>query len=208
MLPGFGSAEILHGIYPLDDLAAVKKKFPNARFTKLAPAWLKEDQAMLKMVGDGFPGELILVFADDRPMFKQWVSANCNDPVQQSAESTCTSRKRLALQSDDDALTISWVRWVPVQPIPFERYRSKYGEPSKMDFDNDMVPTAEWESVALSAQLSDDKKFVQFVTTAFTRSEQRVAWLRVFNFVPEYLKDSSSEPSPSRPPKGKLQKQL
>lgn len=87
-------------------------------------------------------------------------------------------------QGDDTGLTINWVRWIPDNPIPLERYKSKYGQPTECGFsDGDLTPFCRWKEKALYATLSDDKKTVFQVDTSFTRDEykkaytQRLGWL-------------------------------
>lgn len=205
-------AEILHGVLPLDSLKEVKQKFPNAQFTRLKPAWVTEDEAFFRMSGSGFVGELYLDFSDERPSAKKSIAKLCSDSSDTPPESLCGIYSTLASQSDDEALSINWVRWVPPQAIPIQRYRSKYGEPTRIDFSKDtMEPEAHWDTIALDAGLSDDQKMVIKVETIFSRSERRQAYLRKYGFVPEFLKDSASPPSPSndksKPQAGKAKKQ-
>jgi hypothetical protein len=201
----FCRAEILHNVYPLDDLRDIKQKYPNALFTRVRAAWVTEGEAFFKMTGQGFVGALYLAFSDGRPSAKQYLENNCRTdstaPARTEAvETLCQLNKKWAERSEDEALSINWVRWAPDQPIPFERYRSRYGEPTQIDFDsNTMVPQAYWKAVDLRANLSDDKKFVLTVETTFTNSEVRQAWLRRFGFIPESLKPSP-EDSPVKEP--------
>ena len=199
--PCLCTAEILHDVFPYDDLKSIKQKYPNAQFNRVNAAWVTPDQAFFKMTGRGFSGELFLAFNDFRPMYKKYVAEKCTFD---STEESCQPQRTLAKEADDDALTINWVRWVPPSGLPLERYRSKYGEPSKFDFDkNTMEPTAYWIDADLTAKLSDDRKFVIYVETSFTRSEMRQAHLRRYGFVPDFLK----EELPSSPPREKAKTQ-
>lgn len=201
LLPAIASAEILHGVFLLDSLKAVKQKYPNGQFSRVNSAWVTEAEAFYQMTGTGFPGTLFVAFNDVRPLFKKNLAEKCGEPISDQMAESCKSNRSLANQNEDDALSVKWVRWVPAQPIPLERYMSKYGEPTKFGFDKDtMIPYAQWDTAALSAELSDDKKMVLFVTTSFTRSETRAAWLRTVGFVPDFLKD---EPTPKVPPEQK-----
>ncbi len=194
------SAEILQGVFPLDDLKDIKLKYPNGQFQRINAAWVTPDQAFIQLSGRGFPGELFLAFFDERAKAKKYVADKCVDTSTLPVDPLCQLHKWVASRSDEDALTIDWVRWVPAQGIPFERYRSKYGEPTKVDFDNNtMIPFAYWDAAELRANLSDDKKLVLSVETAFTRSEIRQAWLRKHGWVPDALKD----PQPATPGIGK-----
>ena len=212
LVPAIASAEILHGVYFFDTLKAVKEKYPNGQFGRVKAAWVTEAEAFYQMTGTGFPGTLFVAFTDSRPANKKYLAENCGEPISDDNAAGCKIVRSIANENDDDALQVKWVRWAPAQPIPLERYRSKYGEPTKIDFENDtMTPYARWDTVALDARLSDDKKMVLYITTAFTRSETRAAWLRTVGFVPEFLKD---EPTPKVPleqkdkPKAPLKKTL
>ncbi len=185
--PCLCAAEILHDVFPYDDLKSIKQRYPNAQFSRINAAWVTPDQAFFKMTGQGFSGELFLAFNDFRPMYKKYVAEKCTFD---STEESCQPQRTLAKEADDDALTINWVRWVPPLGLPLERYRSKYGEPSKLDFNKDtMEPNAYWSAAALLAILSDDRKSVLYVETTFTRAEMRQAYLRRYGFVPDSLKD-------------------
>jgi hypothetical protein len=210
LMPPSALAEIIHEVRPFDKLGEIKERFPNAVFVKVNAAWVTADQAFIKMTGQGFPGTLYIAFSDSRPFNRNFVSENCNPPSATN-ERLCELNSKWAAEPDAIALSTSWVRWVPDNPIPLQRYISKYGEPTKIDFENDtLVPYAYWEKNALNATLTDDKKMVTMVSSAFTRAEQREAWQRTAGFVPDYLKDQN-EPSPEKPaskPKATQQKAL
>lgn len=189
-IPFISNAEILHGIFPLQSLQNIKANYPYGRFTRVNAAWVTEAEAFYSMTGEGFPGTLYLAFEDGRPRQKKVVAEKCVGDSPSMSAGVCEIFQKLANSPDDTALTINWVRWVPPQPIPYERYRSKYGEPTMVSFnDNTMKPNAFWEKVNLRADLADDNKSVLSVTTNFSRSELRAAWLRIGEFVPDDLKD-------------------
>ena len=190
-------AEILHGIGPYDTLADVKKRYPNATFTTVSAAWVKRDERFVAMQGTCFPGALRLLFDDSRPLFRD-IERDCLEKAasDQDAVAKCKQLWGPVISEDDDhALSIRWVRWVPPAAIPLTRYKSKYGEPLVEFSNEDMTPIATWPSVALSAQLSDDKQNVLYVDTAFTRAERRSAWLRRYGTLPPSLADDADEQS-------------
>ena len=193
------SAEILHGVFPLDTLKVIKGKYPNARFERVNAAWVTEDEAFFKMTGKGFPGTLYVAFNDTRPTRKREFAEKCMFPAQ-TVDASCTFKKKLSEDTDDDALRTKWVRWIPSTAIPLERYRSKYGEPTFEFAQDTMAPTALWKSVGLSANLSDDKNFVLSVETQFSLAEIRAVWIRDIGFVPDFLKDEPTPTERTRPP--------
>jgi hypothetical protein len=202
------SSEVLQGVLPLSSFGKIKKDFPNGRFERVKAAWVKEDEAFYSMTGDGFPGRLYLAFDDSRPYWRQFVKdAPPESPEASASEVESNAQFRqwaqgLANQPDDDALTISWVRWVPSTPIPMERVKGKYGEPTKCDFDPaDFSPFCSWEARSLSAQTTDDRKSVVFFTARFTRGELRAAYKAKGSYVPDWLKEDVPSSPAKVPPK-------
>lgn len=201
------AAEVLHGVEPLSSLGDIKKSFPNGKFERVPAAWVKEDQAFFSMTGKGFPGKLYLAFDDSRIHWRGVLSDFPPDPPDDPelpasfAEASNNVRQRireLAYKAEDDALMINWVRWVPDVPIPIERVRAKFGDPSKCDFDAaDFTPVCTWESRVLRAQMSDDRKSVEFFTAGFTKAEYRAAYKSRGREIPEGLKEE--QPAPRKP---------
>lgn len=200
------SAEVLQGIQPLSSFGAIKKDFPNGRFERVKAAWVKENEAFYSMKGDGFPGTLYLAFDDSRPYWREFVKGMPPDSPEDSAseaESNANYRKwadGLAHQSDEEALTISWVRWVPLNQIPMERVKAKYGEPSKCDFEpDDFSPFCSWDSRSLKVKTTDDRKSALFFTAGFTKNEFRAAYKAKGSFMPDWLKEDASTPAKQVP---------
>lgn len=199
------SAEVLHGVQPLSTFGKIKADFPNGRFQRVKAAWVKEHEAFYSMTGDGFPGMLYLLLDDSRPFWRDYAKSlppDSPDDAASDGSDKVFGRKWAegqANESDDAALTIRWVRWVPAAPIPMERVKAKYGEPTRCDFDPaDFSPFCSWESRSLSAQTTDDRKSVVFFTAGFTRNELRAAYKLKGSYMPEWLKDDA--PTAATPP--------
>jgi hypothetical protein len=144
---------------------------------------------MYQFTGSGLSGTIIVKFEDGRPNYKKQLEANTN-------EARTAFLQRVANESDEDALMVSWVRWIPDAPIPLQRLVAKYGPQEKAGFsDENYQPYREWERKGVSAYLSDDEKNVVRIDFAFTKDEQRKAWLKKYQFVPEWLKE---EPAPAK----------
>ena len=196
------SAEILQGVEPLSSLGEIKARFPNGRFERVRAAWVKDDQAFFSMIGEGFPGKLMLVFDDSRPFWRGVLNdlppaaPDLPASLADASNDTRNHIRELAFKPEDDALVINWVRWVPAAPIPMERVRAKFGDPSKCDFDAaDFSLVCTWESRALLAQMSDDRKSVEFFTTGFTKTELRSAYKSRGREIPAWLsKEEDSAP--------------
>lgn len=191
-------AEILHGVQPLSEFGEIKESFPNGRFQRVKAAWVKEEEAFYSMTGDGFPGTLYLLFDDERPFWREYLESLSADAPEDTAsevsEKTFTRNlvKEKATQSEERALTIRWVRWVPAAPIPMERVKAKYGEPSKCDFDPaDFAPFCSWDSRLLSVQTTENRRFALFLTASFTKGELRAAYRAKGRAIPPWLKDDA-----------------
>ncbi len=192
------SAEVLHGVRPLSTFGEIKADFPNGRFERVKAAWVKDDEAFYSMAGTGFPGKLYLFFDDSRPSWRAMVESmpvGGADEVAADDSDKEFGRKWLeaqAAQPDETALTIRLVRWAPIAPIPMERVKAKYGEPTKCDFDSeDFSPFCLWESRSLTAKTTNDKKSVFLFTAGFTKNELRVAYKAKGSYMPEWLKEEA-----------------
>lgn len=207
LTPALCSAEILQNIEPLDTLGDIKLKYPNAALTRVKAAWVTEDQDFFKLTGQGFPGELFIAFSDGRPNLRKLAKVTKKRMEEQGPDASSLvldMQEKFANESDDDALNVQWVRWAPPSPIPLERYKSKYGEPSKCDFTNDtMQPYCEWSTRGILVKLSDDRKLVFFVEASFTIAEQRAAYQKRGWDVPLELKEEVPSKKPTANVDGK-----
>ncbi len=187
LFSSLANAEIYHGIEPFFSLGEVKSLFPTATVKKLEPAWAQPEDALYQFTGKGINGSIVVYFMDFRPKFKKDLEQN-TDP-----ENFAVLQK-LSQESDEDSLTVFSVRWVPDDVIPVQRLITKYGKDSKTAFDGEYRPYREWESKGVTANLSDDEKFVRSIEYSFTKSEKRQAHLKKYNFIPEHLKEDENKP--------------
>jgi hypothetical protein len=179
-------AESYRGIGPLDNLGDVKTRFPNAKVEKLSPGWAQSTDALYEFTGVGLSGSIIVKFDDYRPNWKEMAE---KDPTSKNAE----FYQNLSNQSDEEAMSVSWVRWVPSTRIPLKRLILKYGKPEHSGFsDVDYQPYRSWDKKGVTASLSDDEKYVDQIDFDFTREEYRKAYLEKYKFVPDWLKDKKS----------------
>jgi hypothetical protein len=171
-------AELYQGIGPLDTLADLKKKYPNATFVKMNPAWAQEHDVMYQIKGSGISGTIIVKFYDGRPNWRA-----------RSQEATDEKQKalyqRLANAPDDDVM-VEWVRWLSSVPFPVERLITKYGKPDKSGFtDDDYQPYKEWTQKGIFVRLSDDGKMVLAVDFTHTKKEVDAAIQRMLEEQPK-----------------------
>lgn len=164
------SAEVCQGIKPYMKLEHVKKKFPRATYKKVFPVWLEEQNAAYEVAGLGISGKIIIFFHDYRP-WNQMMMERATDNVSKSFW------KPLVAQSDDKALVVSWIIWIPVAPFPAERLITTYGKPTRKDYTkDDAMPFMMWESRGVLAYLTDDGKKILGIECTFTPKEMEDAW--------------------------------
>lgn len=201
--PNLAYAEIYQDIRPFDTLGDLKAKFPHAEFEKKYPAWAKDTDAMYSITGAGLSGTITVKFDDIRPFNKKRlnfliaekerreslenqenIKANKNnynllDPQtysQSELETEIELFQTIVNETDETALTVSWVRWIPTNIIPLGNFIVKYGKPDKSGFsDDDMKPYNSWNRGIL-VTLSDDGKNVLIVEYAFTDEEYANDW--------------------------------
>jgi len=168
------SAEIYRGIGSMSTLGDVKKLFPGATFNKIHPAWANEYDAMYSVTGKGIQGTIVIKFDDNRPSYKKMMEQATDNKMGEFW-------RGLAEDSEDNSLSVSWVRWVPDAPFLVDRLITKYGKPEISDFSSqDFKPFKEWKSRGISADLTDDGKKVVNIDFTFTEKERKDAWKAKF----------------------------
>jgi len=171
-------AELYQGIGPLDTLADIKKKYPNATFTKKAPAWAQETDVMYEIKGRGISGTIIVKFYDGRP--------NWRVRAQEATDEKQKALYQRLTNSPDDEVIADWVRWLPDIPFPVERMITKYGKPDKSGFtDDDYQPYKEWTQKGVFVRLSDDGKKVLVIDFTHTKKEIDAAIQRMLEGQPK-----------------------
>lgn len=173
-------AEIFLGINPQSTLGEIKKKFPNASFTPINAAWVTENDGFYEMKGNGIAGSYRLLFGDMRPSHKKQL-VEAEKALKKSGVNTGSQMKvdvyrYLSTLSEDKALTVWGGRWIPSDPIPLERFISKYGKPDEVGYtDDDLQPFRAWKDRGLQVNLSDDEKFVLYVEYTYTKKDLKAA---------------------------------
>jgi hypothetical protein len=178
----YANAETYRDIGPLDNLGDIKKKFKNANIEKLSPGWANEADALYKVTGTGISGVIIIKFDDLRSYYKE--AAEKDTP----AELT-TFFQEMSQKSDEEAMTVNWVRWIPDTTIPIQRLISKYGKPDQSGFSDENFQPYRWWNRGLEVYLSDDEKNVDRIDFIFTDDEHRKAYLSKYKIVPYWLKE-------------------
>lgn len=195
--------EIYRDIGPLDTLGEIRARFPSATIEQLHPAWATEDDLMYEITGQGLSGSIILKFNDPRAIARALIT------MHQARPERVAKLTAIADTLTEEDAVVSWVRWVPNEPIPLARYVAKYGKPVKSGFrDEDMEPYREWPSRGVEVFLTDDERFVSRVDFTFTLSEQRAAWQTRRGRIPDHLKPTPTakpvaKPAPGKPTTGR-----
>jgi len=184
-LPFYVYAETYKEIGPLDTLGDLKEKFPKAEFSRFNPAWAKDTDVLYQIAGVGMSDSIVIKLYDGRPVYKKYLEENPEGP-------RSDLYRKLMEVNDEEALTLTWVRWVPNYPMPISRYISKYGQPDNRGYDDErMQPYWLWKKKGLVAYLTDNKKYVDRVDYIFTTAEECKAWKDKFGFIPEWIKEPS-----------------
>lgn len=192
----FAKAETYLDIMPSDNLGIIKAKFPNAKFEKLNPAWAKENEALYQFQGSGLSGTIILKLNSDKSLYlsearvmDSILIADSLDQPDTSLWSDLMKRKRSLVYSNsmsfwnsynnytDDSMIVDWVRWVPTNDIPVERFIMKYGKPDTTNFtEDDLTPYKYWKRGIRA--FYDENKVVIRVDFAFTYLDYKLEYFK------------------------------
>ena len=97
--------------------------------------------------------------------------------------------KLLAAESDDQALRVKWVRWVPTTPLRVQDVVAKYGRWDAGGLSDDGFRLyRSWDARGITALLSEDEQSVLMMDFVFTEDEQREAFMRRYGQVPSWLR--------------------
>lgn len=170
------------GLSPNESFTSIKSKFPNARFVDVKAAWLKPDERLKQMSGEGIAGSIYLKMSTNETSDRELLASlrseiannpNVNDSTRRLAEVYATS---LALPLDD-RLTLDWLRWSAPSPVPMSRIQSKYGKADKCGFTEDsFIPFCEWTNKAIVAYGDEKMNYVTNLEFSFTQAE----WNKAF----------------------------
>ena len=189
--------EVYMGINYSDSLGKVRKLFPTAKLTNEKPAWATPSDALFSIKGAGITGTIVVNFHDPRPFYKELVEGA--DPGPETAE-----KNRLALQSDDDALNVEWVRWVPDTAIPLNRLVEKYGPWDKKEINNQNYQSQRtWTKRKITVTVADDEKYISNIDFNFTGEEMikgyRGNGVKIGLLMEKYYRDMDKpEPKPKK----------
>lgn len=154
-------AELFMNFQPYESLSEIKAKYPNATFTKINPAWAKENDIMFSLTGEGLGGKIVLQLFDDREFFQELC-----EPPDVKQKDICVNR----FNDPENMYILSMVRWIPFSKISIEKLTSKYGKP-KFKTDEQFNNYAFWQNKKIFALLNDTKTIVSHIDYYFTDEE-------------------------------------
>lgn len=176
-------AEVFFEINYAMTLGDIKKIYPKAQYKKINASWVKDNDAFINISGPGLAVDLKVAFEDLRPATK-----NLLPKISDSENKEINDFYRLMIaQSDDEALTVEWVRIVYPSPIPIEIFKKRYGKPAACEHDESFSMQCRWPEKALLATLTSDEKFVTNAETSFTKTERQLWYLKQGNPIPPWL---------------------
>lgn len=134
-----------------DTLAKIKYAFPNAMMVNLNEAWVKNNESVVKMSGNGINGSLLLDFTLHG---KQGVSG---------------SQETVTYSTPEDQLVLNWVRWIPTYGVLYQTLENRYGKAEKCDVrDDTLQPYCTWDKLGVMANLDATKKVALSMDYSYT----------------------------------------
>lgn len=178
LLSSFSNAEIYKDFKPGSTIADIKKNYPNANFETVKAAWVKDNESFLKLEGQGISGKIFLAFSYsdkfllERKLYVEKKIEESPESDNQELKKSIAIFDRMLSKTIEEKMHLDWVRWVPIETLPIERLKRRYGEPEKCDFNlDDYEPYCNWLSKGVFASLTGDKKNVITIDYFFTNEE-------------------------------------
>jgi hypothetical protein len=179
-LAAWAAPSSMLGIEPLDTLADVKAKWPNAQWQEVQKATEAEPFAMWTMAAGAWRGmgTLVVYFQDTR-----WQAKSM---LQQTSESVEQPEWRQAAQAtDDDALVIDSMTLVLQEAMPLKALVKQYGRyDATMPLDDGQGVYAVWHAKGMRAVVSDASQQVEQIDFVFTPEDIGNAYRRNGQEVP------------------------
>lgn len=167
-IPKIATAEVYKDFEPFLSLKVIKERYPNAVFSEIKAAWVKQNEVFLDMHGAGISGNIYLKLSAIE--YEKKLDLETNPEM-------ISFYQRMINKPQDERLTLDWVRWIPINSIPFERLTTRYGKAEKCDYlEENFIPYCSWESKGVLATLSNDKKNVIYIEYSFTEKDFKKKW--------------------------------
>ena len=158
-------AEIFMGIMPNDSIADIKRKFPNATFEDIRPAWLQDEDRLIKIEGGGLGGTIVVRATDDRAFWKYlFDSQDCNN-AQKRETPDCIRWRYLATGNSDEFHYVESVKFIPIRELKAGTIIKRYGKPDEVDINETFTKYICWD-VGVCAIISDTEPLNDSVVSA------------------------------------------
>ncbi len=188
MLPFAAGAESFLGLEPLQSLASVRQRFPDAKLNAESPSWLKENQYYCMLDVDGADGVVALLFEHDDEKRKQKLAdlqkslpatVNHADNPQARSISLLMRQQREALARPlEDRLALVRIRWIPEKPQKLSALQAKYGKPDAIEIKGGLPgPIFVWQR-GVHAYLTPDRKLAKMIEFWFTEDDLAEVFLK------------------------------
>ncbi len=187
-LPRFAQAESFLGLEPLQTLASVRLRFPNAKLDAEHPPWLKENQYYCMLDVDGADGLVALLFEHDDEKRKQKLADlqknlpatvnHADNPLSKSINLLIRQQRDALARPLEDRLALVRIRWIPEKPQRLAVLQSKYGKPDAIEIKAGAPgPIFVWQR-GVHAYLTPDRKLVKMIEFWFTEDDLAEVFLK------------------------------
>lgn len=188
LLPGFAAAESFLGLEPLQSLASVRLRFPNAKLDAEHPPWLKENQYYCMLDTEGADGLIALLFEHDDEKRKQKLADlqkslpstvnHADNPQAKSLQLLIRQQREALARPLEDRLALVRIRWIPEKPQRLAVLQAKYGKPDAVERKAGAPgPIFVWQR-GVHAYLTPDRKLAKMIEFWFTEDDLAEVFLR------------------------------
>ena len=176
-------AEIFMGIMPGSSVSDLKRKFPNAKFEELTPAWLKRDERLIRIAGRGLEGRIVVKLDDRKPVWKSMFDKqNCSSEENRDSDYCNYLRVKIVSSTPDESYVPVWVRFIPYGQVKTRTIIRKYGKPDSIEITETFIKLVCW-NVGVCAEVSDadpiENGTVESIVYDFTDADWEKAYHQI-----------------------------
>ncbi len=181
-------AESFLGLEPLQTLASVRQRFPDAKLDPEHPPWLKPNQYYALLDTDGADGMVALLFEHDDDKRRQKLvdlqkslpsTVNNADNSNAKSINLLIRQQREALARPlEERLSLVRIRWIPEKPARLAALQARYGRPDSIQLrQGNPGPVYVWDR-GVHAYLSSDRKQAKMIEFWFTEDDLAEVFLK------------------------------
>lgn len=167
-------AGTFHGIEPLDSLATVRQRIPQANLQRIES--LSGREVIYRLAAPAIEGVALIGLADgngdDRARIRKAASGTGTSPASPAvARQAFESLQPGERDPADEALRVVWLQWIPPVRLPLSDLQSRYGTPDRCGYRAAWgVQACQWTGRGVTARLANDRT-VASVHYALVRRE-------------------------------------